>query len=125
MVGEVGGCTINSLEKSGTIKVEVGDLSTHTFSTVTFENVKTLKLYKQNISVYVDVGDEKSRSLQLNRKNSGKFQLTARYKPDPVTRVLATSQAVIGWGGAGTPHDQRADWLKGHVNSDTVLAGSQ
>lgn len=34
-------------------------------------------------------------------------------------------EAVMGWGDAWTPHDQRADWVKGHVNSDTAVTGSQ
>lgn len=34
-------------------------------------------------------------------------------------------EAVIGSGGAWTPHDQRADWVKERVSSDTAEASSQ
>lgn len=34
-------------------------------------------------------------------------------------------EAVIGWGDASIPCDQRVDWGKGHVNRDTTVAGRQ
>lgn len=31
-------------------------------------------------------------------------------------------EAVVGWEDVWTPHAQRADWVKGHVDSDTTVA---
>lgn len=34
-------------------------------------------------------------------------------------------EEVTGWGELWTPNDQRADWVKGHANSDTAVTESQ
>lgn len=64
-----------------------------------------------------------SCSFLLTKRHSGKGSAVGWW-PEWVGGCLIC-EAGIGWGDAWTPHDQRADWVKGHINSNTAVAGRQ
>uniref|UniRef100_A0A8C0ZAY4 Ig-like domain-containing protein n=1 Tax=Cyanistes caeruleus TaxID=156563 RepID=A0A8C0ZAY4_CYACU len=64
------------------------------------------------------------RSLLFPKKHSGKGSAAGQMVREWAGGHLM-GEAVIVWGDAWPPHNQRADWVKGHINSNTAVAGSQ